>query len=510
MESKQSRDVSVDEIMTKIREEVERRKTSSNESSFDDGGSPFSGDRDPFPLYAHETDTRIWRLLKAVQRRIVNYSFYHYIHGPARKIKQYLRRSGGALSVRDFLKYYDEDFVRNAYKRIMLREPDPDGLNDFLRKLRSAEMNRVDVLWILRRSREGNVKHVRIKWLLPFRFLSRSFSVPVIGYFLRYLVALFRSPALVRDLSSRFTQQAIMLDEIRTAMEGKVNVKVVADVSAKADLLAAELNEAILGRTRRVEADLLGELHRHRAELEDKVTRLASASKSSAGEQDRGSTRPDLDTFYVAFENQFRGSTEDIKNRLAFYIPYMEGAHAGTKDAPVLDLGCGRGEWLALLKEKGYEARGVDSNRAMVQLCKTQLLDVTEYDVIAYLSAQKAGAFGAVTGFHIVEHLPLAALVELFDQSLRVLRPGGVAIFETPNPENLIVGACNFYVDPTHIKPLPPAFLKFVAEQRGFVDTEIIKIHKIKEPHYIGQASIDEVLYRLSMEQDYSVLGRKA
>jgi SAM-dependent methyltransferase len=525
MMNKQPRDISVDEIMQKIREEVERRKTASGAESFDDGGSPFPGDRGPFPMHAHDNDTRIWRLLKAIQRRLVSYSFYHSILGFARKFKQYIPRKSGTLLARNLLKYHDEDFVRNAYKMLLLREPDPDGMNTHLTKFRSGEISKVDILGRLRYSKEGRMKRVRVRWLLPRVMMSLAYAVPVIGYFLRFIAAVFMLPAIVKDVrdheaaaNARFTQYGKLLDANAERMENglalKADIQTVeglrSAVSAKAERLTAELNDAILDRIRRVHADLLGELHRQRAELEGKVTGLAPAFRSGVGEQACGSTYPDLDTLYLAFENQFRGTPEDIKERISFYLPYIEGVHAGTREAPVLDLGCGRGEWLALLKEKGYEARGVDSNRAMVQLCKAQLLDVMEDDLVEYLRAQKTGAFGAVTGFHIVEHLPLPALVELFDQSLRVLMPGGVAIFETPNPENLIVGACNFYIDPTHTKPIPPVLLKFVAEQRGFVDTKIIKIHKIKEPHYIGQTSIDEVLYLLSMEQDYSVLGRKA
>ena len=527
MSKNDAKEISIDEIMQKIREEVERRKTSSSGESFDDGGSPFPGDRDPFSMHTHDNDTRIWRLLKAVQRRLVDYSFYHSILGLARRIKKYIPRKSSALFVRDLLQFNDEDFLRNAYKMILLREPDPDGMNTHLMKLRSGVLSKVDILGRLRYSKEGRTKQVRIKWLLPQLVMSRAGAVPVLGYVLRYIEAVFMLPAIIKDMrdhetvtNARFTQYGKMLGEIQAYMENglKADTQTVEDlrstVSTKADLLAvkqltAELNDTILDRIRRLQADLLGEMHRQRAELEGKVTRLTPAFQSGAGEQACGSTRPDLDALYLEFENQFRGTPELIKERISFYIPYLEGAHAGTKEAPVLDLGCGRGEWLALLKEKGYEARGVDSNCAMVQLCKAQLLDVMEDDLLEYLKAQKTGAFGAVTGFHIVEHLPLPALLELFDQSLRVLRPGGIAIFETPNPENLIVGACNFYIDPTHTKPIPPALLKFVAEQRGFVDTEIIKLHKIKEPHYIGQASIDDVLYRLSMEQDYSVLGRK-
>jgi len=162
-----------------------------------------------------------------------------------------------------------------------------------------------------------------------------------------------------------------------------------------------------------------------------------------------------------------------------------------------------------LLKEKGYKARGIDLNRIMIQQCKDLGLDVIEVDVIAFLRKQEANSLGAITGFHIIEHLPLRTLVTLFDEALRVLAPGGLAIFETPNPENIIVGACNFYIDPTHRNPLPPDPIKFIAEQRGFVRVEILRLHRLKEMQPTGQEILDDVIRRFTMEQDYSIIGYK-
>jgi O-antigen chain-terminating methyltransferase len=99
--------------------------------------------------------------------------------------------------------------------------------------------------------------------------------------------------------------------------------------------------------------------------------------------------------------------------------------------------------------------------------------------------------------------------VTLFDEALRVLAPGGLAIFETPNPENIIVGACNFYIDPTHRNPLPPDPIKFIAEQRGFVRVEILRLHRLKEMQPTGQEILDDVIRRFTMEQDYSIIGYK-
>ncbi|MFS8084507.1 MAG: methyltransferase domain-containing protein, partial [Acidobacteriota bacterium] len=219
-----------------------------------------------------------------------------------------------------------------------------------------------------------------------------------------------------------------------------------------------------------------------------------------------------LDAFYVSFEDRFRGTREDIKQRVAVYLPIVKEAKAGTKRAPILDIGCGRGEWLQLLQENKFVAGGVDLNRVMVSQCQELGLDVAEADGIAYLRRLKANSLGAVTGIHIIEHIPFKRLIALFDEALRVLKPGGVAIFETPNPENLIVGACNFYYDPTHLNPLPPEPMRFVMEARGFGRIEVVRLHPQPESAMLteGTAQVQQVVNELMFgPQDYAVVAYK-
>ena len=212
----------------------------------------------------------------------------------------------------------------------------------------------------------------------------------------------------------------------------------------------------------------------------------------------------------MTFEDQFRGTREDIKKRVEIYLPYIKESAAGTKEAPVLDAGCGRGEWLELLKENGYTAKGVDSNMAMVKQCKELELNVVLSDVSEYLRNQKPDSLGAITGFHIIEHLPLKTLIALFDESLRVLKPGGFAIFESPNPENLTVGACNFYTDPTHRSPLPSSLIKFLCESRGFSRVEIQFLHPGTEEFNLPDSESTSRLNKFFYgPQDYAVIGYK-
>lgn len=228
-----------------------------------------------------------------------------------------------------------------------------------------------------------------------------------------------------------------------------------------------------------------------------------------------------LDAMYVTFEDRFRGDRADIKQRVAVYLPLIEAARVGTPDAPIVDIGCGRGEWLELLKERGLTARGVDLNRIMVNECRERGCEVAEAEALQYLRELPDNCLGAVTGMHIIEHLPLPILIALLDESLRVLRPGGLAIFETPNPENLVVGACNFYMDPTHRNPLPPVMVEYLVEARGFVQVEIRRWQQglqdslqFLQTGSPGAAELNPLIQMIKEHYfaapDYAVIGHKA
>jgi SAM-dependent methyltransferase len=219
-----------------------------------------------------------------------------------------------------------------------------------------------------------------------------------------------------------------------------------------------------------------------------------------------------LDAMYANFEDQFRGTRADIRQRQAIYLPYVREAKAGTENAPIIDIGCGRGEWLELLRDEGFVARGVDLNRVFLDGCRELNLDVAEQDALAYLRQLKRDSVGSVTSFHMIEHLDHKILISLLDETLRVLKPGGIVIFETPNPRNVIVGSCNFYLDPTHKRPLPPDLSRYLLEARGFSKVEVRELHPCGAEQMVseGAQKVRDVLnHLLYSPQDYAVIGRK-
>jgi O-antigen chain-terminating methyltransferase len=178
----------------------------------------------------------------------------------------------------------------------------------------------------------------------------------------------------------------------------------------------------------------------------------------------------DLPSFYADFEKRFRGEQQMVRERQQYYLQFIDEAGAGTPEARVLDLGCGRGEWLTLLREHNKFAHGVDLNDPFLDLCRGRGLEVTKADALEYLTTCEPASLGAVTGFHIIEHMVAFEQIRLVQLAFRALRPGGVLILETPNLENLQVAAHDFYLDPTHVRPVPAKLLDFTARQVGFGD----------------------------------------
>lgn len=227
---------------------------------------------------------------------------------------------------------------------------------------------------------------------------------------------------------------------------------------------------------------------------------------------------PAMEAQYASFENAFRGARDEIKARAAHYLGSLAtaGIQPGDPDT-VLDLGSGRGELLEVLTDHGYLARGVDLNRGMLQASMDRGHDVVEADALGYLRTQPSGSIAAITSLHLVEHIPNAVLNQLLDEALRVLRPGGLLILETPNPENVLVGSCMFYMDPTHLHPIPPALLQWTVQARGFEHAVIERLteHRgIPELQPVsdqvpGAAQINQMVAWFTAPPDYAVITRK-
>ena len=297
--------------------------------------------------------------------------------------------------------------------------------------------------------------------------------------------------------------------ELESAMDRKAERDELGNLKEQITLVTGQIRD-ILRQIRDQKLNMIDQQRRLKLLLEEARKRLPEPI--STNQIQRMLTEEDhiLDAMYVSLEDRERGSREDIKDRLEFYLPNIRKAGAGTTEHPVVDVGCGRGEWLEVLKENGFTGRGVDMNCVMQRECQELGLDVVAGDAVEFLRGLKPNSVGAVTGFHIVEHLPLTTMLPLFREALRVLTPGGIVIFETPNPENIFVGSCTFYTDPTHRNPVPPNTLAFLIEYQGFVEPEIFRLHPLNYIEYEKEDALKDLVYRFNMGQDYAVIARKA
>jgi O-antigen chain-terminating methyltransferase len=212
--------------------------------------------------------------------------------------------------------------------------------------------------------------------------------------------------------------------------------------------------------------------------------------------------------FYRAFEDEHRGSRDVIKERQRVYLPFIQPLKELYPNSEAIDLGCGRGEWLELLTETGFQAQGVDLDDGMLAVCREQGLRVQTKDAIAGLKECADQSQSVVSGFHLAEHLPFEVLQTLVSESLRVLKPGGILILETPNPENIVVGTANFYLDPTHKQPIPPLLLSFLAEHSGFTQVKVIRLQSPVDLTAGRKLSIHDVLGGVS--PDYAIVAQKS
>jgi len=313
----------------------------------------------------------------------------------------------------------------------------------------------------------------------------------------------------VRGIMLDKNNTVLRLAEIRTALESKDLEQEVKIKEQDSKMLEIEKNLSYFKRS-------LVQLEQKISNLRilNKDSEIKKVGKSNINMLDKSIKEIDqsLDSFYVFLEENFRGEKEDIKKRFKVYLPVIKEAKVGSSKSIILDIGCGRGEWLELLKENGFYAKGLDLNEVMVRICKERKLDVVEGEALSFLESVTENSIGAVTGFHIIEHYPFNYLIKLVDEVLRVLKPGGVAIFETPNPNNVLVGSCSFYLDPTHLKPLPSSLVKLVLESRGFSNIEIINLNPYNDKYRINN-EVSETAKRFNNyfygPQDYAVIGYK-
>lgn len=297
------------------------------------------------------------------------------------------------------------------------------------------------------------------------------------------------------DLQTAFTHRATLME------------------SNYRDLLRAQHSDfegALARSSAEVQQRLWTDLERSRAEFQSLVheeLRLLrqKAWMYSPAAQTRSVAEPPAEfpgLDWWRFADKFRGPESYVRRNHEFYLSHFRDCRA------VADLGCGRGEFLSLLKDHGVPARGVELSAELTAYCRTRELEVEEGDLFAWLAAQPPRSVDGIFCSQVIEHLPPARVWELVRLAQARLAPGGVLVIETPNPESLAIFASHFFLDPTHRRPVPPALLEFYFEESGFGDLVTRRfataLESMPELASVDPAFRDKFFGAL----DYAVIGR--
>jgi len=213
------------------------------------------------------------------------------------------------------------------------------------------------------------------------------------------------------------------------------------------------------------------------------------------------------DRFYRSFEERYYAPRDVIKSLRRQYFPFVQPIATLYKGASTFDVGCGRGEWLELMSELQLTPFGVDLDEGMLSACAELGLAAEKGDAVERLATFPANSQAIVTAFHVVEHITFDQLRTLVSEALRVLKPGGLLIMETPNPENIVVATHNFYLDPTHQRPIPRQLLSFVAEHAGFERIRTVRLQEQESLRNHDAVTLSDVFKGVS--PDYAVIAQK-
>ncbi|HYI95242.1 MAG TPA: class I SAM-dependent methyltransferase [Bryobacteraceae bacterium] len=294
--------------------------------------------------------------------------------------------------------------------------------------------------------------------------------------------------------------------ELNGAFEHRVSAS---DVSFR-DSLRVQHSEYLVAlekANKDIQARLWSDLDRIRLEYERMIhyeLRLIRQRSQGLVEAPPPAVVQDFTEFdYTRFADKFRGSEDYVRQTQSFYVPYFKDCHA------VLDIGCGRGEFLEVMREAGIQTHGIDLDSSSVEECRNKGLSAEVADLFHYLSTETGEPFDGIFAAQLAEHLPPTLLPRMIKLCAARLKPGGVLALETPNPESLAIFATHFYIDPTHTRPIPPALMAFYFEEFGLGRIEVQRrfpagdsMPEVKE---LPQAVQEKFFGSL----DYAIIGRK-
>ena len=413
----------------------------------------------------------------------------------------------------DFTKYNDKAFIEEVYRGLLKREVDQNGLDLYLTKLRNAQKSKMEIISLVRASKEGREKNIKLLGFYKRLFLTLLYATPPFSFLVKngrkidnlestLYAHIKNSNSIQRELKEKLENN---INRVEEKLEDKID-RVEDKVEDKVDI---EDNIGLYQKLIKEKETIKLYLNRLDALINEAKKSTPPTIKFSKIEALSQLKENRFESLYAEFEDKFRGEKKEIKDKLSIYLPFLYTVTKDTQKANILDIACGRGEWLELLKDNGYRAKGIDLNPNMVHICQKEGLDVEQQEALKYLKSLPSNSLSLITGFHIIEHLrSFDEVLELLEESHRVLDGGGFIIYETPNPRNILVGASDFYIDPSHQTPLHPMTMKFFAQKLSFknVSSLIINDTKLIDIDRIDFTKIEDYV---SIGRDYALIGYK-
>lgn len=310
----------------------------------------------------------------------------------------------------------------------------------------------------------------------------------------------------IPDASRLAAAKSAAVRLLRFLWRGQASFNALLLEAATGIVAAVERNRSGIDRFEDRMEDLARESRRRDSAQDTRIAQLEVVSSGSVPSAP-SSVRTEAaipESVYAIFEERFRGSPEEVTEKQKHYLPFLSNL-----PGPVFDAGCGRGEFLRLLKDEGIPSRGVDSSGLAARTCRAAGLDVQQADAIDALAAAGDASLGGVVALQVVEHWPAAATFRFLVEARRALAPGGVAIVETINTNSL--AAMNaFYLDPTHVRPVPPEALRFLFDAAGFRELRVEYLSPLPasgrlEERSENDARLNSILFG---PQDYAVIGQ--
>ena len=314
----------------------------------------------------------------------------------------------------------------------------------------------------------------------------------------------YRGGGVLQNLLQKFVRRGSAADRDRQRDFNLVVLDLVNDVRALGEAIRTDLRgdlaavqrdlaaaEATLARDVKEIRELIPVAARRNdaliAALDQKIESLAVRLRDVTNPVVAGGASPAIasDFIYRRLEDGLRGTDAEIRAAMEVY------AERAATAQPAIDAGCGRGEFLALCRERGIAARGFDTNERSVADLKERGFDVEVGGIPECFATIAAGSAGSILAAHVVEHLPVEPLFALFREAARILKPGGLLMIETPNAESLLVSGSEFWRDPTHLAPRHPAALVLLGREHGFDVDEVRAVHPLPEGTAIAQSPDD-------------------